>query len=521
MTSHGRQNSRRSRHKRMDSLSAQDAEYEARNVRYSASPTPGNSASKHHRRNSIIKAMEARKHFNLETFAQQQQKLNIKFTDDSMNHLMDKSADNTNYSKPRKKYIINATEHIPQKIQINAYSPIKPKTQKRSINTKYTKPASAPPAARRRQQPHFKNTNNVPIPIGNIPASSPQPLPYTNTRNKHKNQFKPHQTQKSHQNPNVVSNSITISISNKSKPKQKPKPKPAVSPHRGRHRHRNRNPARNRSGPRTGPRTINSTTIAIPISNANPSSSPIPYKKYTKHTSTSSTSSQHNTSVSSISSNKEYTNISFVGFKSSSPDPIATITITPTPAPSPRGNGGNGYSDAVAAPISDPPIAFKRNSSNKPLSQQGPIISLKGQRTDKALDGNKHKSPSLSSISRQNRRPSYYTKPVDVSAAEYGEEFLEMNEEKEMDLEMEFDSSLNLKRKENELKEWELRLTIKENDINSVKAKNTTFIQSLQKQISQLTKQLEEERNSVKFEVYPVIKHISYISIMFIPLLFT
>ena len=64
MASSGRLNSRRNKHQRKASLTVEDNEYQARNVRYSHSPTPGNSASKHHRRNSISKAREAKKNFN-------------------------------------------------------------------------------------------------------------------------------------------------------------------------------------------------------------------------------------------------------------------------------------------------------------------------------------------------------------------------------------------------------------------------------------------------------------------------
>ena len=46
-----------------------------------------------------------------------------------------------------------------------------------------------------------------------------------------------------------------------------------------------------------------------------------------------------------------------------------------------------------------------------------------------------------------------------------------------------------------ELKQWELRLMIKEKEMNNIKTKNVTFIQSLQKQIDSLQKQLNLERN--------------------------
>eukprot|EP01084_Bolivina_argentea_P135652 238999_1 len=56
----------------------------------------------------------------------------------------------------------------------------------------------------------------------------------------------------------------------------------------------------------------------------------------------------------------------------------------------------------------------------------------------------------------------------------------------------------SVEKKQNELKEWELRLSIKENEINKFKSKNINFIQSLQKQIDSLQKQLNEERNKNK-----------------------
>lgn len=187
-SSGGRSNSRRNRHQRKDSLSVDNvnAEYQARNVRYSHSPTPGNSASKHHRRNSISKAKEAKKNFNLETFVQQQQNLNMKFTDDSMNNPIN---NNNNINIPLKQYKITAEEHKPPTIETNSYSstksvpkPQKPQKQRSIPIPTYTKPAASPIPINPHPNDYNDNHNNdnISIPIKNIPASSPQPIPLKN-----------------------------------------------------------------------------------------------------------------------------------------------------------------------------------------------------------------------------------------------------------------------------------------------------------------------------------------------------
>eukprot|EP01084_Bolivina_argentea_P165842 288039_1 len=88
-----RTNPRRHRHRKQNSLTAYDSNYDQRNIHYAASPTPGNSASRHHRKNSL-KA----KQLNLFDIPNQ----NIKYSNDEMNQI-NKDANST----PPKQYKID------------------------------------------------------------------------------------------------------------------------------------------------------------------------------------------------------------------------------------------------------------------------------------------------------------------------------------------------------------------------------------------------------------------------------
>ena len=98
--------SRRSNHKRENSLSAFDEQYVSRNIRYEASPTPQTSATKHHRRNSL-----KRKQLQLQSRSFVAAPMNIKFTDKSM--VKRDGPDPVAKGVAEPKYVINATQHDP------------------------------------------------------------------------------------------------------------------------------------------------------------------------------------------------------------------------------------------------------------------------------------------------------------------------------------------------------------------------------------------------------------------------